>query len=122
MEDWTYGDEPKEPALGEDSNPGNGTVTYTYYTDDTLTTQTTPEQDGAEANGGRPAYAGTYYVKAEVASADGYNAASGVDSFTIQKKTIGIRWGDAELTYTGTEQAPPRKRQAWKRATPAISR
>lgn len=106
MEDWTYGDEPKEPALGEDSNPGNGTVTYTYYTDDTLTTQTTPEQDGAEANGGRPAYAGTYYVKAEVASADGYNAASGVDSFTIQKKTIGIRWGDAELTYTGTEQAP----------------
>lgn len=106
MEDGTYGDEPKEPALGEDSNPGNGTVTYTYYTDDTLTTQTTPEQDGAEANGGRPAYAGTYYVKAEVASADGYNAASGVDSFTIQKKTIGIRWGDAELTYTGTEQAP----------------
>lgn len=106
MEGWTYGDEPAEPELGEGSNPGNGTVTYTYYTDDTCTTQTTPAENGAEENGGKPVYAGTYYVKAEVAAANGYNAASGKASFTIQQKTIGIQWEDTEQTYTGIEQAP----------------
>lgn len=106
MADWTYGDKPAEPVLGEDSNPGNGTVTYTYYTNAACTTQTTPTENGAEENGGKPAYAGTYYVKAEVASANGYNAASGKASFTIQQKTVGIKWGTTELTYTGKEQAP----------------
>lgn len=106
MADWTYGDEPPEPVLGEGSNPGNGMVTYTYYTDDTCTTQTTPAENGAEVNGGKPVYAGTYYVKAEVAAANGYNAASGKASFTIQQKTVEIKWGDTELTYTGKEQAP----------------
>lgn len=45
-------------------------------------------------------------MKAEVASANGYNAASGKASFTIQQKTVGIKWGTTELTYTGKEQAP----------------
>lgn len=106
MEDWTYGDIPKNPVIGKDSNPGGGEVTYTYYTDETCETMTTPEQDGAEVNGGKPAYAGTYYVKAEVVAANGYNAASGKASFTIRPKTIGIQWGDTELTYTGKEQTP----------------
>lgn len=106
MEGWTYGEKPAEPEIGEGSNPGNGTVTYTYYTDETCTTQTTPAENGAEENGGKPVYAGTYYVKAEVAAANGYNAASGKASFTVQQKTIGIQWGDTELTYTGKEQAP----------------
>lgn len=106
MEGWTYGDDPKEPAIGENSNPGNGTVIYTYYTDNDLTTKTTPAENGAEVNGGKPSYAGTYYVKAEVAAANGYNAASGKTSFTIQQKTVGIQWGDTELTYTGKDQAP----------------
>ena len=79
MADWTYGDEPAEPEFGEGSNPGNGTVTYTYYTDAACTTQTTPAENGAEENGGKPTYAGTYYVKAEVAAADGYNAAKRQD-------------------------------------------
>lgn len=106
MEGWTYGDDPKEPAIGENSNPGDGAVTYTYYTDAACTTQTTPAENGAEVNGGKPSYAGTYYVKAEVAAANGYNAASGKTSFTIQQKTVGIQWGDTELTYTGKDQAP----------------
>lgn len=106
MEGWTYGDDPKEPAIGENSNPGDGAVTYTYYTDNDLTTKTTPAENGAEVNGGKPSYAGTYYVKAEVAAANGYNAASGKTSFTIQQKTVGIQWGDTELTYTGKDQAP----------------
>lgn len=106
MEGWTYGDSTKEPVIGEDSNPGGGEVTYTYYTDEACTLQTTPAENGAEENGGKPVYAGTYYVKAEVAAANGYNAASGKASFTIQQKTIGIQWEDTELTYTGIEQVP----------------
>lgn len=106
MEGWTYGEEPAEPEFGEGSNPGGGEVTYTYYTDEACTLQTTPAENGAEENGGKPVYAGTYYVKAEVAAANGYNAASGKASFTIQQKTIGIQWEDTELTYTGIEQAP----------------
>ena len=106
MDGWTYGDAPNEPVLGKDSNPGGGEVTYTYYTDEACTLQTTPAENGAEENGGKPVYAGTYYVKAEVAAANGYNAASGKASFTIQQKTIGIQWEDTELTYTGIEQVP----------------
>lgn len=106
MEGWTYGEGPKSPVLGEDSNPGDGVVTYTYYTDESCETMTTPEEDGAEKVGGKPAYAGTYYVKAEVDEANGYNAASGKTSFTIEQKTVGIEWKDTELTYTGKEQAP----------------
>ncbi|MFR5072940.1 MAG: InlB B-repeat-containing protein [Bianqueaceae bacterium] len=70
MDGWTYGDAPNEPVLGKDSNPGGGEVTYTYYTDSGCTTKTTAA-NGAAVEGGTPSYAGTYYVKAEVAASGG---------------------------------------------------
>lgn len=105
MEGWIYGDSPKEPVVSEESNPGNADVTYTYYTDIGCTSKTT-SVDGADTVGGRPVYAGTYYVKAEIAEANGYNAASGTASFTIEPKTIGIEWGETQFTYNGEPQAP----------------
>lgn len=105
MQGWIYGGSPKEPVLGEGSNPGNANVTYTYYTDIGCTSKTTTA-DGADTAGGKPSCAGTYYVKAEIAASNGYNAASATASFTIEPKTIGIEWGETALTYNGEPQAP----------------
>ena len=95
MEGWTYGDTAKTPHITDDSNPGNGKVTYTYYKDKECTARTT-SADGAAADGAVPENAGTYYVRAEVAETDNYAAGSGVASFTIAPKqnsgtiTIGV--------------------------------
>lgn len=56
----------------------DGAVTYTYYTKDTCTDadRTSVDQSGAEAVGGAPKAAGTYYVKATIAAGGNYTAAT----------------------------------------------
>ncbi|MGB5823028.1 MAG: S-layer homology domain-containing protein [Proteocatella sp.] len=53
-----------------------GVVAYTYYTDVSCSTLTTPANSGALNNGSAPEFAGKYYVKATIASSDNYNAAT----------------------------------------------
>lgn len=56
----------------------DGAITYTYYTKDTCTDadKTSVDKSGAEAIGGAPKMAGTYYVKANIAASGNYVAAT----------------------------------------------
>ena len=104
MEGWTYGDTAKTPSIADDSNPGNGKVTYTYYTDEACTKKTT-SANGAASNGAVPKNAGTYYVKADVAETDNYAAGSGKTEFTIAKKNVTATVSAKNKTYDGTLNA-----------------
>ena len=103
---WVYGDTPNEPQIiGAEIT---GDVTYTYYKDEACTVKTTAA-DGATEDGGVPACAGSYYVKADVAETQNYEAVSTKTSFTISKKDVTVTpksgqkktYGeyDPELTY-----------------------
>lgn len=106
IENWTYGDTAKSPAVDAAGNPGNGAVAYTYYTDADCKTKTT-EDNGAKKAGEVPANAGTYYVKAAVEETDYYNAGTTkAVSFTIEPKTVEVEWNDTTLVYTGKAQGP----------------
>ena len=105
MDGWTYGDAAKAPDITDSSNPGNGEVTYTYYTDAACTNKTTSD-DGAALDGAVPENAGTYYVKADVAETETYAAGSGIAAFTIAPKEIGIEWSGDSFTYNGKTQVP----------------
>ena len=103
---WVYGDTPNEPQIIEAEITGD--VTYTYYKDEACTVKTTAA-DGATEDGGVPACAGSYYVKADVAETQNYEAVSTKTSFTISKKDVTVTpksgqkktYGeyDPELTY-----------------------
>ncbi|PKM71803.1 MAG: hypothetical protein CVU91_12410 [Firmicutes bacterium HGW-Firmicutes-16] len=56
----------------------DGAITYTYYTKDTCTDadKTSVDKSGAEAVGGAPKTAGTYYVKANIEDSGNYTAAT----------------------------------------------
>ena len=103
MTGWTYGDEPKSPAV--DGNAGNADITYTYYKDEALSVKT-GTTDGAGAEGGRPSFAGTYFVKATAAQTDGYEAADAVAEFTIEKRILAVEWSGISFTYNGKEFSP----------------
>lgn len=101
---WTYGDTANVPSVA--GNTGDGTVTYTYYTDENYTVKTTTA-NGAASDGGVPVNADTYYIKADVAESAYYAAASATTSFTIAKKEIGIQWStEAIIFQENIAQAP----------------
>ena len=100
---WTYGDKANTPSV--EGNVEEGEVTYTYYTDEACTVKTTKD-DGATVDGGVPACAGTYYVKADVAATENYEAGTSTAEFTIEKRTLTINWGDTGFVYKGEEQVP----------------
>ena len=86
-EKWKYGDEPKTPALTDESELEGGTVTYTYYTDESCTQQTT-ELDGASETGAQPTFAGKYWVKATISGMTNYeDTETDPVAFTIEKAT-----------------------------------
>ena len=105
MDGWTYGDTANTPDITDGSNPGNGKVTYIYYTDAACTNKTT-SADGAASDGAVPKNAGTYYVKATIDETDSYAAGSSTKEFTIDQKVIGIEWSGDNFTYNGKTQAP----------------
>lgn len=105
---WTYGDEPNAPsgmsidestqAIAKDGGD-KLTGEYLYY--DSNDSSARPLSDV-------PTDAGTYYVRYHAYS-DTKNfteAYSGFVSFTIAKKTIGIKWGTLEFIYNGQPQQP----------------
>ena len=83
MSGWTYGGTASNPSVS--GNSGNGSVSYEYYTNSGCTTKTTTA-NGASATGGKPSYAGTYWVKATIAATTNYNSGTATKSFTISKK------------------------------------
>ena len=108
---WTYGgynEAENTPSIDSSLNPENQTVQYTYYTDGACSTQTSTE-NGAEAAGGVPKNAGTYYVKAQIPESANYNAGTATGSFEIKPKEVTVKPDglrkhigekDPKLTYT----------------------
>lgn len=105
---WTYGENSNTPSINPGLNPETQTVQYTYYTNNECTTQTSTE-NGAEAAGGVPKNAGTYYVKAQIPASANYNAGTATGSFEIKPKEVTVKPDDLqkhigekdpELTYT----------------------
>lgn len=96
MNGWTYGSNPPEnqPSLETSSNPGNGSVTYSYYTDESCTKET-EISDGATEAGGIPKNAGTYYVKAVIEETANYNSGTVTGSFTINRKSVTVKACDS---------------------------
>lgn len=103
---WTYGgynEAENTPSIDPSLNPENQTVRYTYYTDEACTTQTSTE-NGAEAAGGVPKNAGTYYVKAQIPESANYNAGTATGTFEIKPLPAKLDWSSSELTYNGQPQ------------------
>ena len=108
---WTYGgynEAENTPSIDSSLNPENQTVQYTYYTDGACSTQTSTE-NGAEAAGGVPKNAGTYYVKAQIPESANYNAGTATGTFEIKAKEVTVKPDDLrkhigekdpKLTYT----------------------
>ena len=103
---WTYGgynEAENTPSIDPSLNPENQTVQYTYYTDGACTTQTSTE-NGAEAAGGVPKNAGTYYVKAQIPESANYNAGTATGTFEIKPLPAKLDWSSSDLTYNGKDQ------------------
>ena len=85
-----------------------GAVTYTYYTNEDCTTETTNANSGATSNGAAPKNAGDYWVKATLAADSNHDSATSVaKKFTISQKALTdsmITLG-TQKTYNGTEQS-----------------
>ena len=103
---WTYGgynEAENTPSIDPSLNPENQTVQYTYYTDGACSTQTSTE-NGAEAAGGVPKNAGTYYVKAQIPESANYNAGTATGTFEIKPLLVKLDWSSSDLTYNGKDQ------------------
>ena len=106
MDDWTYGfyDETKNgPSVN--ANPGNGKVSYTYYTDADCKSPTTSANSGAAVDEELPKNVGTYYVKAEIPETDNYNSTTATGSFKIIPRPAKLKWSASEFTYDGKEKS-----------------
>lgn len=81
---------------------GSGAVNYIYYTDSGCTKKTTKGGNGADAEGGAPRNAGTYYVKASVLEDNNHKAAvSSAVKLVIAKSTAVIKLKAKTAPYTG---------------------
>lgn len=82
----------------------DGAITYTYYIKDTCTDadKTSVDKSGAEAAGGAPKAAGTYYVTASIAASGNYTAAtSAAVTLTIYAPSSGEDKASAPVIVDG---------------------
>lgn len=95
-----------DPAVSQSGS--TGAVTYTYYTNEDCTTETTNANSGAASDGAAPKNAGDYWVKATLAADSNHDSATSVaKKFTISQKALTdsmITLG-TQNTYNGTEQS-----------------
>lgn len=84
----TYGEEPVKVATTKTGSTNE--VVLSYYTNEDCTNDESSSQ---------PTDAGTYYVKAEVAEDDNYNAASVKATFVIKKKELIITPNANQFVY-----------------------
>ena len=96
-----------DPAVSQSGS--TGAVTYTYYTNEDCTTETTNANSGATSDGAAPKNAGDYWVTATVAASGNYGSATSVaKNFTISQKDLTddmITLG-TQATYDGTAHGP----------------
>ena len=96
-----------DPAVSQSGS--TGAVTYTYYTNEDCTTETTNANSGAASDGAAPKNAGDYWVTATVAASGNYGSATSVaKNFTISQKDLTddmITLG-TQATYDGTAHDP----------------
>lgn len=96
-----------DPAVSQTGS--TGAVTYTYYTDEGCTTETTTANSGAASNGAAPKNAGDYWVTATLAADSSYGSATSVaKKFTISQKALTdsmIILG-TQATYDGSAHGP----------------
>ena len=96
-----------DPAVSQSGS--TGAVTYTYYTNEDCTTETTNANSGAASDGAAPKNAGDYWVTATVAVSGNYGSATSVaKNFTISQKDLTddmITLG-TQATYDGTAHGP----------------
>ncbi|MBO5609009.1 MAG: hypothetical protein J5929_01355 [Eubacterium sp.] len=97
LEGWTYGDEPNEPEL--EGNMEDGEETYTYYVDSECEEVTTPENSGAEEEGGVPVFAGTYVLKVNVETTANYLDGETTVEFVIDQKELKVVADDVSKVY-----------------------
>ena len=96
-----------DPAVS--TSGSTGTVTYTYYTNATCTTETTTANSGAASNGTAPKNAGDYWVKATLAADSNHDSATSVaKKFTISPRNISevTVASIADQEYTGSSIKP----------------
>ncbi|MCR5531134.1 MAG: choice-of-anchor A family protein [Lachnospiraceae bacterium] len=74
---WKYGETAKEPSIKKGGNPGEATVSYTYYKKNSDNTYTELS--------GKPKDAGTYKVVATVSETDKYQSGTAEKEFHIDK-------------------------------------
>lgn len=84
----TYGEEPVKVATTKTGSTNE--VVLSYYTNEDCTNDESSDQ---------PTDAGTYYIKAEVAEDDNYNAASVKATFVINKKELIITPNANQFVY-----------------------
>ena len=96
---WNEGESANAPRLV--GKLGNGDVTYTYYTDENLSSLTGTE-NGAASDGAVPTKAGVYYVCASVSESDNYLNASSKARFSITGGIdVGYRNGEnVSITFS----------------------
>ena len=67
------------------NNVGNGDVTFKYWTNEECTIPTTVADHGADKENGAPMVMGEYYIEAEIAETNFYNAASATMKMKVTK-------------------------------------
>jgi uncharacterized repeat protein (TIGR02543 family) len=96
---WTYGETANSPSVGA-TNPGGGTVTYTYYADD-------GGVKGAEIVTTKPSAAGSYWVEASVpATANHLAGVSAAVKFVIAKAATNLVVTLSGWTYGEAANSP----------------
>ena len=103
--DWTYEDTPNSPSIS--GNAGGGDVSYVFYTnEDCADAHKTTGEDGATVDGGRPEYAGNYWLKTTVSETDAYYGKTVKTGFEIAQKVLPAPELDPDnpLIYNGSGQ------------------
>jgi uncharacterized protein YjdB len=96
---WTYGEAANSPSIGE-TNPGGGTVTYTYYADN-------GGAKGTLIGTTKPTTAGSYWVEASVpATANHLAGISAAVRFVIAKAPTTLVVTLSGWTYGETANTP----------------
>ncbi len=100
MADYSYGGTVPTPSVS--SNPGGGTVTYYYNTENT-------NADGTEWVGITPATLsiGTYYMYAVIAETDGYTGCTtAAKKFTVSRGDVSVSVNMTDYTYGDVVPTP----------------
>ena len=88
LDDWAYGENPKDPVLGPNVSGGRTTIVYKRASDpDSRYSRNIPTEPG------------DYVVRYTIAAANGYESVSTTDTFTIHKAEPTVKVTQESWTY-----------------------